>query len=247
MSTLGQPPPPGNPSDAGVLEVAKEKRSFYRRPDIVADYDEQRFGGASGQYVNARETALVCDLLPSGGVVADVGSGTGRVSRILRERGDIALDFDTSFAMLRLTQVAGIPSVEADAFGLPILTGACDGAVALRLLFHFPDVRPLLKELRRIVRPGGVLVCDTYTWSPRSVLPLAGQRWGAGVSRISKEEFSTISGGLGWRLEKSVPCFLVSPYLYRRVPLSLARGLQRMERRVPAAWLCRVFWRLCAE
>ncbi len=247
MNPSVEPPFKEDSPDDHVLEVANEKRSFYRRPDIAAVYDEQRFGGASGHYVNERETAMVCDLLPAGGVVADVGCGTGRVSRVLRQRGDMVAGFDTSLAMLRLNQAGGVPSVAADAFGLPIQTGACDGAVALRLLFHFPDVRPLLVELRRIVHPGGVLVCDTYTWSPRSVLPFASQRWGAGVSRISPEHFTAIARGSGWRVEKKISCFLISPYLYRRVPLAFARGLERMERRVPGAWLSRVFWRLVAE
>jgi len=39
-------------------------------------------------------------------------------------------------------------------------------------------------------------------------------------------------------------CFLISPYTYRRLPLPLARLLERLETRLPERWRCRVFWRL---
>src|SRR5205823_8494610 len=83
---------------------------------------------------------------------------------------------------------AGRP-VQADAFALPLRPGACCALTCLRVLFHFDDPRPLLRELRRAVAPGGVLVCDTATWSPRSLLPLDRQRWGDRVAAVSPRAF----------------------------------------------------------
>src|SRR5205823_5865933 len=83
------------------------------------------------------------------------------------------LAFRASWPMLRAAARRGVGQVvQADAFALPLAPGACDAVVSLRLLFHFADPAPLLRELRRITRPGGRLVCDTSTWSPRSALPL---------------------------------------------------------------------------
>src|SRR5581483_901803 len=74
----GTPPiePPG----------ARAKRAFYRRPQVVADYDAQRFGGAGGARVNAREQAIVAGLLPPGGVVADA-AGARRFAAHAAGRG----------------------------------------------------------------------------------------------------------------------------------------------------------------
>jgi len=141
-----------------------EKREFYRQSEVAGTYDAQRFGGASGAHVNARELALVCQLLPPGGPQADIACGTGRLTAILRQRGDVVVPCDASLAMLRVAQRHAVgPVVQADAFSLPIADAACAGAAALRLLFHFAQPGPLLAELRRIVQPGGVLVCDTYS------------------------------------------------------------------------------------
>lgn len=232
-------------SRASASTQVVEKREFYRRSEVAARYDLQRFGGASGAHVNARELALVCQLLPPGGLQADIACGTGRLTAILRERGDVVLPCDASLAMLRVAQGRAVgPFVQADAFALPIAYGACAGAATLRLLFHFADPGPLLTELRRIVQPGGVLVCDTYTWSARALIPLGRRRWGAAVSTISRDEFRRLAASVGWRAVTEYPCFLISPYIYRRLPLPFVRVLERLERRLPTRLLCRVFWAL---
>ena len=233
----GTPPiePPG----------ARAKRAFYRRPQVVADYDAQRFGGAGGARVNAREQAIVAGLLPPGGVVADVGCGTGRLLPLLARRAQTLLALDASLPMLRAAaRQAPARLVQADAFALPLADGALDALVSVRLLFHFPDPAPLLRELRRVTRPGGTLVCDTCTWSPRARLPLDRRRWGERVATIGRANFRAAARAAGWRVRAERPCFLVSPYLYRGLPLAAAWLLERLEARLPATLRCRVFWAL---
>lgn len=226
---------------------AMEKRSFYRRVDVADTYDAQRFGGNSGARVNARELALACDLLPAGGVVADVGCGTGRLTRALRGRGDTVIPCDASLAMLRVAARGGAgPAVQADAFALPLPDGSCDGVATVRFLFHFADPAPLLRELRRITSAGGTLVCDTYSWSPRSLLAVGRQRWGARVATLSRSDFQGLARAAGWEPRDARPCFLISPYVYRRLPLPLVEVLEHLERRVPRFLLCRTFWALVA-
>ncbi|MGI8916826.1 MAG: class I SAM-dependent methyltransferase [Chloroflexota bacterium] len=221
------------------------KRAFYRQPDIAGAYDAQRFGGVSGAHVNARELALVGELLPFGGPIADVACGTGRLTAALRQRGDIVLPCDASLAMLRVAASHQVgPVVQADAFALPIADATCTGAVTLRVLFHFVEPGALLAELRRVVRPGGTLVCDTYSWSARSLFPLSRRRWGATVSTVNRQRFRALANSLGWAVRAERPCFLVSPYIYRRLPLPFVLVLERLERQLPSFLLCRAFWAL---
>jgi ubiquinone/menaquinone biosynthesis C-methylase UbiE len=226
------------------------KRAFYRDERVAGTYDRQRFGGASGAYVNERELTLIAALLPERlSTIADVGSGTGRLLPILSARARRVLALDASLAMLREARpkAAEPQLVQADAFALPLRDGALDAATCMRVLFHFDDVRPLLRELRRVVGPNGALVCDTTTWSPRGLLPLGRRLWGERVAAKTSRRFRALAREAGWTVEEERACFLVSPYLYRRAPLRLAMALERLEARLPERLLCRRFWRLRAR
>jgi len=221
------------------------KRSFYRRPDVAARYDEQRFGGRSGARVNARELRLVASLLPRVDVAADVACGTGRLLSTLRARAARVVGLDASAAMLVQARRRGPADlVQADAFRLPLVDGAVGASTALRLLFHFDDPAPLLRELRRVSRAGGTLVCDTCSWSPRGLVPLGRGRWGERVATIDPGRFRAVAEAAGWRIRAERPCFLLTPYLYRRLPVDAVRALERLERVLPARLLSRTFWAL---
>jgi SAM-dependent methyltransferase len=221
------------------------KRSFYRRPDVAASYDEQRFGGPSGARVNARELRLAASLLPRVDVAADVACGTGRLLPTLRARAPRVVGLDASAAMLAQARHRGPADlVQADAFRLPLVDGAIGAAAALRLLFHFDDPAPLLRELRRVSRPGGTLVCDTCNWSPRGLVPLGRGRWGDRVATIDPRRFREVAGAAGWRVRAERPCFLLTPYLYRRLPVDVVRVLERLESVLPTRLLSRTFWAL---
>lgn len=228
-----------------LVDEAAQKRAFYRQPEVAAGYDEQRFGGASGARVNARELAIMAALLPASGTLADIGCGTGRLSAVLQARGQPVASCDSSLSMLGVARSHGVRGlVAADAFVLPFRPGVLDGVATLRVLFHFADPGPLLREFRRICRPGATLACDTYTWSPRALIALGSKRWGSKVAPIPRARFRALARACGWRVVEERPCFLISPYAYRRLPLPIVQLLERLERRAPPQLLCRVFWRL---
>jgi len=200
-------------------------------------------------------------------VIVDVACGTGRLLPLLRSRAATVLGIDGSMAMLG--QICDSKSVchsergeesvlegrmlrsaqhdkllQADAFKLPLRDGACDAVTSIRLLFHLDDLRPILAELRRITKPGGTFVCDTSAWSPRSLLPLGRERWGDRVVPLSGQEFRRLAQAAGWRVRQERAAFLISPYMYRRLPLPLPLALEQLERHLPRQLLCRRFWSL---
>lgn len=225
-------------------QPAPDKRSFYSQPEISEAYDAQRFGGASGARVNAREIEIALGLVPPTGRVLDLASGTGRLSQAIWRRGQPVAALDYSPLMAAKTAALGVPTLIGDAFRLPFAPSAFANVVSLRFAFHYAELETLLSEMRRVVAPGGSLVFDTYTWSPRSVFALGAGRWGGRVHLHSRRAVWRAAGRLGLRVERTEPCFLFSPYLYRLAPLQIERVLEALERQVPAAWLCRVFWRL---
>ncbi len=220
-----------------------DKRAFYSQPKITEGYEQQRFGGASGARVNAREIELALSLLPSTGSVLDLATGTGRLALAIEGRGQPVVGLDYSPAMAMMAAGRGVRTVVGDGFSLPFAGGSFEAVVSLRFAFHYAELDPLLREMRRGARPGSALVFDTYTWSPRALVPLGAQRWGGLVHLHPRHEVARVGAALGLRLNRAEPCFLFSPYLYRLAPLPLERAFEALERRLPPSLLCRVFWK----
>ncbi|MGW2016634.1 class I SAM-dependent methyltransferase [Streptomyces sp. NPDC001927] len=94
------------------------------------------------------------------GRVVDIGCGNGKyVERIRRDRPDLdLLGLDIAPGIL-----AGVPGAVAvaDATRLPLADGSVDAALALHMLYHVPDIPQAVRELGRVVAPGGMVVAST--------------------------------------------------------------------------------------
>jgi SAM-dependent methyltransferase len=100
-------------------------------------------------------------------VVADVGCGSGFDLRQLVPQGRCrhAIGLDLSAGMLRaledLRALGGLSLIQADAQQLPLGDDSVDVALAMHMLYHVPDQQAAVRELRRIVRPGGTALVST--------------------------------------------------------------------------------------
>jgi len=114
-------------------------------------------------------------------VVLDVGCGTGDLARSLRRQGQRSVGIDLSLGMLAAARTGGAPLLQADAAALPLRAGAADGAVSGFAVRNFADLSGVLKELGRVVRPGGRLAL-LEVGEPRHRLVRLGHRlWFAHV------------------------------------------------------------------
>lgn len=94
--------------------------------------------------------------------VLDVGGGTGRASRSLRQIGISTTVVDFSPGMLRRAHDDDIPTVRGDAGRLPVPDDAVDAVVITDALHHFPDPAGALGEAARVLAPGGVVVIREF-------------------------------------------------------------------------------------
>lgn len=118
-----------------------------------------------GHDMPAYAAAIAEAEIPPGGVVVDVGCGTGRAVLALRESvgsSGKVIALDLTREMLRQAgprcAAAGAGLVLADARRLPLADAAADAVFAAGLISHLPDAGEGLRELARITRPRGRLV-----------------------------------------------------------------------------------------
>lgn len=90
----------------------------------------------------------------------DAGCGNGAYLRRLADRSIAATGCDLSFGMLEAVG-APLPLVNGDVVHLPFSDGSFDVVVAPHMLYHVEARATALVELRRVLRPGGVLVAVT--------------------------------------------------------------------------------------
>ncbi len=105
-----------------------------------------------------RLEALMSSLGPVDALrILDLGCGKGRFAARLRAHGANVVGLDLAAGMLRGGHG---PRVQASARRLPFADGSFDDAYAVEVFQHVPDraIGPVLAELSRVVRPGGLIV-----------------------------------------------------------------------------------------
>ncbi|MDH6448019.1 ubiquinone/menaquinone biosynthesis C-methylase UbiE [Streptomyces sp. SAI-149] len=166
----------------------------------AADWDS-RFPDDGPAYA-----AAVAELgLREGDRVLDAGCGTGRALPPLRAAvgpSGVVVGADLTPAMLAAAVQAGRDRdgrlLLADVTALPLRSRSLDAVFGAGLISHLPDPAENLRELARVVRPGGILAL----FHPIGRAALAARQG----RRISEEDLRAepnlrpLLAGSGWRM-----------------------------------------------
>ena len=148
-------------------------------------------GSAYERYVGRWSRLVARDFLawltvPAGRRWLDVGCGTGALSQEILERGapSAMAGIDASAGFVEHAR-AQVPDPRAsfrvgDAQALPFEDAAFDAAVSGLVLNFVPDPARMVGEMRRVVKPGGVVAI--YVWDYAGEMQLMRRFWDAAVA-----------------------------------------------------------------
>jgi demethylmenaquinone methyltransferase/2-methoxy-6-polyprenyl-1,4-benzoquinol methylase len=170
----------------------------------------------------------------------DVATGTGLVAAALvRRYGCQVVGLDQSEEMLARARekLAGEPSLAArielvrgEAERLPFEDGEFDALTFTYLLRYVDDPAATLRELSRVVRPGGTVASLEFAVPPRAIARVLWHLY----TRVGLPAFGRLASRdwyeVGRFLGPSITGF------YRRHPLGSLEGLWREAGIVPAEW-----------
>jgi SAM-dependent methyltransferase len=159
MSDIGavEPLAPVQPLEPGIRRVRTLWR-LWRREKV----DPMPFYRLMGAELAASLERRYGPL--EGRVLIDLGCGSGAYTEALRARGAEVLPIDNDPEALNAAGPPPEGAMLADAANLPLPDGYADGVVCSNLLEHTPDSRAVLREIVRVVRPGGFAYISWTNW-----------------------------------------------------------------------------------
>jgi SAM-dependent methyltransferase len=111
-----------------------------------------------GPLIRAQQDLALARLAARPGEkILDLGCGPGRGLTALRSAGCTPFGLDTSADMLREARHTAAV-VRASATRLPLRAGVLDGILCTNSFHHYPEPQATLRELHRVLKPGGRLV-----------------------------------------------------------------------------------------
>ena len=176
-----------------------------------AGYGEPGFAERYDRYRPRPPVALLELLPPLAGVtrprlVVDIGSGTGLSTRFWADSADQVVGVEPNDAMRtfaeQATDAANVRYAAASAYQTGLADGCADLVTAAQSL-QWMDPERMLPEIRRILRPGGVLCAYNYVGMQTPVWELEGE-WQAVLAR--KQELRArrgLDGGGRWPVDRA--------------------------------------------
>jgi SAM-dependent methyltransferase len=162
--------------------MGEELQGSYDR--VAEDYAEHFRDEMDKKPFDRKMLDWLAEKVGGSGVICDMGCGPGQVARYLHGQGVKACGVDLSPAMVRQARMRNpeIPFQRGDMLALgDVADNAYGGIAAFYSVVHIPrrQVAQALRELWRVLRPGGVLLLSFHIGQETKHLD---EWWGKEVS-----------------------------------------------------------------
>ncbi|MEO8704841.1 MAG: class I SAM-dependent methyltransferase [Kofleriaceae bacterium] len=135
-----------------------DNRSYY--DDFAGWYERERHLPYH-RMLDDLEVELV-ERYGRGKDILEVGCGTGLILDRTARFAKRAAGIDLSGGMLARAAQRGLHVAQASATALPIASTCVDVAYSFKVLAHIPDIAGAMREMARVVRPGGWVLAEFY-------------------------------------------------------------------------------------
>lgn len=171
---------------------------------------------------NTQHYPLVADSIVGHRIVLDVGCGEGTLARYLASRGHEVIGIDSDPGVLP-GDSEGTHFMLADATNLPFADDSFDAVVSVMVLHH-TRIELALVEMRRVLKPGGVLVDLGYARDKgvrelaRSAVDIPWALWAARGKTAWEPATSKSDAKLGWAETRAVINKMLPDAHWQRLP-----------------------------
>jgi ubiquinone/menaquinone biosynthesis C-methylase UbiE len=152
---------------------SEQAELFANRYDVINQNPYQD----SFVYSRKRLNEWLDKFIPEDGTglkMADIGCGTGYHLKRYQERGFQITGVDGSEEMLKQARLANpnIEFIQTDVDNIPLPSATYDFALCIEVLRYLPDILPSLKEIKRILKPGGTALVTAAPLFQSTLYPI---------------------------------------------------------------------------
>ncbi len=213
----------------------------YFDPRIAQQYEQIRLGNAYNRYKHYSEVRSLATALPEGcSHVLELGSGTGRITRVLAGHGLNVIPVEPSAAMVRNYWADSGPRapVIADGKAIPFNRDSFDASISLRVIWHFPttaEVETMLSEMCRVASSFVIVdIANKARWRHPFIRLVAKMYFGrreadfiahSSTHLLTLGEFAKMAQRIGLQCERAFPMDVLSPLWLNFLPRRVGNGL----------------------
>ncbi len=230
-----------------MKDKIKDVRNFY---DQETDrYLGDRYSGETCEHLSylIRKRIVLDCLKDSRGRVLDVGCGPAILTRELNQMGLWTCSVDLSLEMLKMARsLAGIDHqvfwCNSQIEQLPFSDDSFDNVISIGVLAYATDTSKAVRELARVLRPGGVLVLqcsNALAPTPKIIaakdsvlygLGIRKRRWDFDLTKHSYQGFQSILESNGLQEEDKRSYDFRLPFIEKFFPRFAVGTMKKLQR-----------------